>query len=454
MHPLPRRQSVVSWSLQTMASSGSGPSDEAMRGLASAVDAAEALEASGKYVEAADSVAKSLTVAYQEYVQSKNTGPTLARPPPMPLPRRSYVERYKRRLRVDWEKWDRTSRRPVPMLAGIQPTEGNGEEDDDADDDDADDDESVADGVYTLSVDGSEADATSVSRGSRTASWQPKTLVRNWTAAPDGSATGKVEIVHTCADGQRVTVTVSPPDIPPRAQHMFNANAKATVKALVEGDKDLSERTFSYAELACWALTSEKISKNKLGDYLGRSDDHAVGTMTAVLTQLDFKQARNPTQREVHPSALHTFFVTRHAVPQHFLTLFAMLPAARLRRSSALLSFTLPVAWRGTADRPYHGAVCEEVSLCLHAFLPYPPCLVLPSVPPRSPTPHPAGRRYTDCHPDVFISSDTAYVLAFSVIMLKTDAHSPQARRQGLAHTIRVWLTQSDAPPSNDSIQP
>ena len=36
------------------------------------------------------------------------------------------------------------------------------------------------------------------------------------------------------------------------------------------------------------------------------------------------------------------------------------------------------------------------------------------------------AKRYTECHPNVFTSSDTAYVLAFSVIMLNTDAHSNQ----------------------------
>ena len=36
--------------------------------------------------------------------------------------------------------------------------------------------------------------------------------------------------------------------------------------------------------------------------------------------------------------------------------------------------------------------------------------------------------RYCSCNPNqgVFASADTAYVLAFSVIMLTTDLHSPQ----------------------------
>ena len=342
---LPHTHSLTQRGMSSGTSEATGIADAAMQKLASAVDAAEALEASGKYVEAADSVAKSLTVAYQEYVQSKNSiGPSLARPPQMPLPRRSYVERYKRRLRVDWEKWDRASRRPAPALTGIQVEEGFGEEEDA--DGDADDDDDVAGSLHELSMDGSEeTDVSSpVLRGSRAQSWQPKTLVKNWTTAADGSATGKVEIVHTCVDGKRAAVTLLPPDIPPRAQRMFNSNAKGTIKSLIEGDKELTDRTFSCtlrpstnshctgqlfrmrpsapspsptpyrfyfpdnelalslltpshptladAELACWMLTSDKMSKMKLGDYLGRSDDHAIGTMTALLGQLEFSQAR------------------------------------------------------------------------------------------------------------------------------------------------------------------
>ena len=72
-----------------------------------------------------------------------------------------------------------------------------------------------------------------VARGSRTQSWQPKTLMKNWTPAVDGAGGGKVELVHTCGNGQRVSVMLSPPDVPPRANHMFNADAKRTMKALV-----------------------------------------------------------------------------------------------------------------------------------------------------------------------------------------------------------------------------
>ena len=34
--------------------------------------------------------------------------------------------------------------------------------------------------------------------------------------------------------------------------------------------------------------------------------------------------------------------------------------------------------------------------------------------------------RYTEAHPDTFASPDTAFILAFSLIMLNTDAHSDQ----------------------------
>lgn len=38
------------------------------------------------------------------------------------------------------------------------------------------------------------------------------------------------------------------------------------------------------------------------------------------------------------------------------------------------------------------------------------------------------AERYVSCNPDAFKSADVAYVLAYSVIMLNTDAHNPQVK--------------------------
>jgi len=180
-------------------------------------------------------------------------------------------------------------------------------------------------------------------------------MVKNWIAVP-GSATGRVELIHTCVNGSRVTVTITPPDIPTRCNHMFNAEAKKTIKALVEGDKELSDRTLNYEELSSWLLASEKISKLKLGDYLGRNDAHAIGCMSATLQHLNFKEL-------AFDEAL-----------RFFLTLFRLPGEA------------------------------QQIDRIMEAF----------------------AKRYTECHPHVFTSADTAYVLAFSVIMLNTDLHSNQ----------------------------
>ena len=40
------------------------------------------------------------------------------------------------------------------------------------------------------------------------------------------------------------------------------------------------------------------------------------------------------------------------------------------------------------------------------------------------------AERYTVCNPGTFPSADTAYVLAFSVIMLNTDAHNPMVKKK------------------------
>jgi hypothetical protein len=38
------------------------------------------------------------------------------------------------------------------------------------------------------------------------------------------------------------------------------------------------------------------------------------------------------------------------------------------------------------------------------------------------------AERFVSCNPGAFKSADVCYVLAYSVIMLNTDAHNPQVR--------------------------
>jgi len=40
------------------------------------------------------------------------------------------------------------------------------------------------------------------------------------------------------------------------------------------------------------------------------------------------------------------------------------------------------------------------------------------------------AERYWKCNPKAFSSADTAYVLAYSVIMLNTDAHNPMVKNK------------------------
>ena len=224
-----------------------------MRNLSEAVDAAEALEAAGKYKEAAELTAQSLTVAWNGVVQTQGALPTLAKPPKLPLPRRSYVERYKRRVRVDWDKWNRESRRAVPVPAGVSEGFGEEEEEDGIEEGDEGED-TVPESMTELSLASSQEtlESTTSMGGGRTTSWQPKSMTKNWIVQPvPGSTTGKVELVHTCGNGKRVAVTIVPPEIPVRANHMFNANAKSTVKSLVDGDAELSPRTFNCAPHPC-----------------------------------------------------------------------------------------------------------------------------------------------------------------------------------------------------------
>lgn len=44
------------------------------------------------------------------------------------------------------------------------------------------------------------------------------------------------------------------------------------------------------------------------------------------------------------------------------------------------------------------------------------------------------AERYCKCNPKAFTSADTAYVLAYSVILLNTDAHNPMVKNKVRSH--------------------
>ena len=46
------------------------------------------------------------------------------------------------------------------------------------------------------------------------------------------------------------------------------------------------------------------------------------------------------------------------------------------------------------------------------------------------------AERFVSCNPDAFKSADVGYVLAYSVILLNTDAHNPQVKNK---MTKQVW---------------
>ena len=116
------------------------------------------------------------------------------------------------------------------------------------------------------------------------------------------------------------------------------------------------ERPYTYDEVARWMLTSEKLSKNRIGDYLGRTDEHAMATIDAFLGHLDF-----------------TPFVFDEAL-RFFLSLFKLPGEA------------------------------QQIDRIMEKF----------------------AAQYTKAHPQTFTAPETAYVLAFSLIMLNTDLHNPQ----------------------------
>lgn len=278
-------------------------SAEAILELATIVEAAEALEAQGKFREAAELTAKALNRTHATYVKSKVPGVRLVRQPTVAMPRHSYVERYKARLRVDWQKWERCSRRAAPAV--------NDDDSWDGDEEEEEEEAEIKEGEPPAAAAASSSAALTPRRSSRrvsnagamqpaasvsggfqlsgrideAADWEPETLHKSATPGSDG----QIAISHTCTDGSKVVaLTMAQPELPPRAANMFNREQKRTVRSLLTGDADLCSRAYTHEEVAQWLLTAEKLSKNRIGDYLGRADDDAVRTLEAFLAPLDF----------------------------------------------------------------------------------------------------------------------------------------------------------------------
>ena len=293
----------------------------AMQKLTTSLTDADALEASGQYRDAAELVASSLAVAHANYVRQDSSGSssvngvTLVRQPQSStMHRRSYVERYKSGLRVDWKQWERMSMRPVI------PEEEDWHEGDEEEEAAGGGAAGAGSSPVTLptsatsipvkkrfslvptpadkrtSTRGEPPPATGITsarrsivsapvhRGSDAPDWQPETLEKQEDA-------GRVELVHTCCDGTKVKTAVEKFELATKVQHFFNRDPKKTMKGLYSGDAAIvgeGGRAYTHEEIARWLITANKLSKNRIGDYLGRSDDDAVKTLAAFLQPLDF----------------------------------------------------------------------------------------------------------------------------------------------------------------------
>ena len=378
-----------------------------MQQLSETLKLAEALEAEGKYSEAADMTAQAMAQAHGSYVQAKVPDITFVRYPS----NRDYMENYPK-VRVDWQKWDRCSK--LHLVGDRTWEDGDGDDDDD---DDANEPTAGTPALIAASSSSSSGPGRSLSihaassrkssafrrasssfanmgrsssrssfrgggegapgDGAASTSGVGLTIVEegpsDWRAETldmqTDSDSGQVELVHTCCDGTRVATAVRPPaGIPPKAENQFNRDPKRTIKALLAGDAELCGEAgarastsdgpvgFTHDEIARWLLTATKLSKNRIGDYLGRADDDAIRLLGCFLRPLDF-----------------TAFTFDEAL-RFFLSLFRLPGEA------------------------------QQIDRIMQSF----------------------AFRYYDAHPTKFRVSDTAYILAFSLIMLNTDAHSDQ----------------------------
>ena len=106
----------------------------------------------------------------------------------------------------------------------------------------------------------------------------------------------------------------------------------------------------------------------------------------------------------------------------------------RAGRRAARLPHALQAAGRGAEDRPHDGGVCArsvnyddycyQITLIVHYKL-YLYCYCYVSASTEE-----FAQKYCRDNPGKFSNSDTAFVLAFSLIMLQTDIHNPNVKNK------------------------
>ncbi len=210
--------------------------------------------------------------------------------------------------RIDWSNLNKPTRaQDNETLATLPDETPLAQHDDAADDalvDDADDDSSDEDDEpleaaeisepmletleSALQLADDDASAASDPPDDGEAPTLTKTRLEGADAEREGS--GAVEIVHTCTNGIRVSMTCVVPEVHSQYGYRFNHKASEAVEALISGRGEHCARGLSYDELARWLLGSGRVSRNKLGDYLGRSDEHALATLSAFVDALSFEK--------------------------------------------------------------------------------------------------------------------------------------------------------------------
>jgi len=314
--------------------------------LDSSFKTADELEVTGGYsLSAAELKAHAMQEAHAQYLQGRPTPPKLA------PPSRDYIQRFKAgqtAVRVDWNKLaafrtkaEACSLESLPRTPGDD-AEGEGEDEE----------------VSETGSPGSRSPLTEQSDCWLQPEAEPAISAKSRSADGSSSAASPVEVVHTLSDSSRITMVFTQPRMPEGVVRLFNKDAKGTVLQLLSGESDLASRAYTSDDIARWLLTASGLSKNKLGDYLGRSDDQAVATLDAFV------------------GALKPYFpdFTFDEAMRFFLSLFRLPGEA------------------------------QQIARILEKF----------------------AAAYAAAHPRTFRSADTAYVLAYSLIMLNVDAHNDQ----------------------------
>jgi hypothetical protein len=163
-------------------------------------------------------------------------------------------------------------------------------------------------------------------------------------------------------------------------------------------------------------VTTESVSKTQVGEFLGEADQFNLDVLREFVMLHDFtKLTFDKALRYITPLAL--VFLNSVALSCAWLQSMSELSLERP------LQFVTPCIWGGfiLVHSLFVAAICRFRNYLWSFRLPGEAQKIDRMM-------ETFAKRFCECNPGLFNSTDTCYILAFAIIMLNTNLHNPAVK--------------------------